>query len=586
MTSSNAGRKRLVLLLLCVIVGLLAGLASVAMHELAARLTHAREALDAEHPLRSMWLAPLFPAVGILGCVVFAKVFFRRRGYDRSLGTAIRAVRHRVSSKLPSYHAFTHILTSGFAVGMGISAGMEAPSAITGAAIGSKVGRFFKQPRETASLLLCAGAAAGIGAIFQAPLAGALFACEVLLPGVSASMLVPLLISAASGMAVSLFFSTHGPFPTVEYQWSLHNVWAYLSLGLLCALCSWGMISANTAIGRLAGRVKNDWLRGLTGCLILGIVLPLFPALSGQGYDFIGSLLLNMPAELPTGIFPSGAAGNLGQLITMTVLLMLLKPAVSMISLQSGGDGGMFGPSLTTGAFLGYAFYLVLNAAGITGVPAINCVAAGMAGVLAGVMHAPLTGLFLIAEILHSYTMMLPLMFVVAISAGISKFITRKNLYMTSLKSKGEDDDDVETLDELEKLPVREFADTGYSTVRTSDTFQSLLNVMMSTHQTIFPVLDRKGLLMGVVDEGDIRPLIAETGSHWSQPVEDIMSPPPCAIQETTPIGKVAEMFEQRTEDIFPLVDVNGKFTAMISRTQILDNYRHYIYSKLWVDNQ
>ncbi|MBO7742094.1 MAG: chloride channel protein, partial [Victivallales bacterium] len=235
-------------------------------------------------------------------------------------------------------------------------------------------------------------------------------------------------------------------------------------------------------------------------------------------------------------------------------------------------------------AFLGYAFSLFLHSIGITDVSPISCVAAGMAGVLAGVMHAPLTGLFLIAELLHSYTMMLPLMFVVAISAGFSKFFARKNLYMTTLKST--EDDDVDTLEELEKIPVSEYAETGYCTVLTTDSFQSLLNVMMNTRQGIFPVLDRKGLLMGIVDEGDIRPLIAESGSHWKSPVEELMSPPPCVIQQSTPIGKVAELFETRSENLLPLVDEHGKFTAMISRSHLLDNYRHYIYSKMWVDNQ
>ena len=573
----HADALRIAMLSLCLIVGALSGVTAVLMHELANLCRVFCQWVVNQSGVAVPWVAPALPAVGIFLCIIFLEIFFRHRRYEISLWPAIREAR-QMGKKIHSYHTFCHILTSGVAVGMGISAGMEAPSALTGAAIGDGLGRRMGLSAESRTLLLCAGASAGIGAIFNAPLTGALFACEVLLPSSSAVLLIPLLIAAASGAVVSQLCHLAVNFPNIDYTWRMGNLWIYAVIGLTSGAFAAMVIKSAKMVARVAGKIPGGrWGRGLLGSVVLYGAFLLLPALSGQGFNFIASLLSNHIGDLPDGMLFFSTAGNAALLILMLLVLALLKPIASLFSTASGGDGGMFAPSLVTGCFLGGFFYLVLQQLNITTIPALNCMAAGMAGMLAGVMHAPLTGMFLIAEMLRGYGLFVPLMVVVALATFVSKMLNGNNLYFAvanSLKSRAKALPP--TLDDQEMTKIGDLADQHYYTLSQDDSFRNMLKTLMISRQSVFPVLDATGRLIGMVSERHLRPYILDTRLYDQLIVDDFMGPLPPLLPDTATVGEAARVFDQSNAEVIAVTH-NGRFQGILSKAHLLENYRRLL---------
>lgn len=580
------GPQHVQLLVLCVAVGLLSGLGAVLMHYLAYWLSGVVETSWWCGGSGARWLRPAIPLVGIFFCVALTRLLFRRRGYNKSLWPVIREARNP-SHGIPAYHMFSHIITAGISVGLGISAGMEAPSALTGAAIGGNIGRRLRLPAQNTRLLLCAGAAAAIGAIFNAPMAGTLFACEVLLPGFNGVMLIPLLIASACGTIVTYYFNVTSGFPAGSYSWQMRFIWQYALIGLCSGLCAVMVIRMSCAAAKLAERVKNLWLRALIGGLFVYLLFLILPALGGQGYNFIAALQQEMPWMLPSGVLPLPSHQNIALLFAMMLLLTLLKPLASLLSLNAGGDGGMFGPSLCTGAFLGYLFFLGLQLLGVEGIPAVNCVAAGMAGVLAGVMHAPLTGLFLTTELLGGFELFVPLMVVVALASFVSRIAAKRNLYaagaaaVNSLPAVA--GVAASSLDELEQTRVSDLAECNYFVLSPGDTFLGMLKLMMKTQQSCFPVVNAQGILVGMIEEKHIRPYILNAKLYKALIVDDFMGPIRHRLNADDTVTEAVELFDRTSTEKIPVVR-DGRFIGMLSRTHLIDNYRRYLNTHEWLD--
>ncbi len=579
----HGNSRRALVLALCLLIGAMAGLASVAMHGIAVWCGGLQARWMGRLDGATAWLSPLPAVAAILLCIAFARLFFRKSGYEKSLWPAIREARSGHGGLKP-YNAFTHILTSGLCVGMGISAGMEAPSALTGAAIGVNAGRALGLSRDTNRLFLCAGAAGGIAAIFNAPLAGTLFVCEVLLPNVNAVLLIPLLAAAAAGSVVANAFGLTLSFPSITYAWRLENLGFYLLIGAVCGLTAAGVIRLNCLFARLSGGpLRAPWTRGLAFCALLYLAFIAFPLLRGQGYGFISTILQHDTDALPTGLLPDGCTQLPGTALLLAATVVLLKPAASMLSLYAGGDGGMFGPSLVTGAFLGYFFNILLNLLNLTGFPMINCVVAGMAGVLSGVMHAPLTGLFLIAEMVGGYRLFVPLMLVVSMATFVSRLLTRGNLYASVVidaaerqGAKPDDDGTSASLTELEETHVGELADRRYLTLEATDSFRRLLHVLLHSRQAVFPVVDASGALVGLVREQHIRPHVLDARLYDTLIVDDLMGPPPPSLPEEAPVREANTLFDHSHEPFLPITR-KGKFLGMLSREHLMENYRQFI---------
>ncbi|MBO5723910.1 MAG: chloride channel protein, partial [Lentisphaeria bacterium] len=310
------------ILVLCVSAGVISGLSAVLLKT----FTHSWHDLLYGAVSRlpgAVWIYPALPALGIFLCIVTVKLFFHKRPYEKSLAGVITATTNGTSD-LPRSKMFSHIITSGLAVGAGASAGLEAPIALTGSAIGSNLAKLFHLGRESRTLLLACGGGAGISAIFNSPVAGALFACEILLPSFSIPALVPLLMASASAAVVSELCNSHSAVIQLNTGWTVENVPCYILIGIGSGVISAFMIKFSVSLAHLAERYSNVWLRGLYGCAVLYIFFLLFPALKGEGYSFIGDLIRGNESTITRGVMQPLFADH-WSIIALIGVLVLLK---------------------------------------------------------------------------------------------------------------------------------------------------------------------------------------------------------------------------------------------------------------------
>ena len=564
------------IILLSVLVGLLSGVAGALMKAV-------------EHGVRSLvrlipdapwavWVLPATPALGVFFCIFVTQVIMRGR-YERGLAGVIMSVKNRTGT-LPLHKVFSHIVTCGVSVGTGVSAGMEAPVAQTGAAIGSNVARSLLLNHENRILLLACGGAAGISAMFNTPVAGAFFAMEILLPKTSSAIpaIIPLILSSATALLVSQQIYPPRPYDFDLLQWNMRALPYYVILGAAAGLVSVFVIKMYTRISKRFGRVRNPWVKGLIGSAILYLAILLFPALRGEGYPFINRLL-DEPEAL-YGASPLAAVfSNPWVFLLLTFLLVFLKAMTSISSLESGADGGIFAPSMFIGAFLGYSISKFIHMAGLVWggyVSEMNFLAIGMGGVLAGVMHAPLTGIFLIAELTGGYKLFIPLMIVSALSTFVCRKLCTHNVYKTMILVHGGDPDGTRDGDALTRAIPDDLIEKDYLPLAETDSMRSVLNSVMKTHQNVFPVLDRDGRLAGIVTLDDIRHYLLETSLYDVALVFDIMRPPEAVLKPGDTLGRAINLFEKHHETAIPVVR-GCAYIGFVTKDRVLDRYRYLI---------
>ena len=341
---------RTYLLFLSILTGIISGLLAVFLKYATKSVHRYTVSYASEHPSQ-LWLLPLLPLLGIFACVFLVRLFMQNKPYEKSL-TAVIKTSADGSSQLPFYHTFAHLITTSLSVGTGISAGLEAPIVLTGSAVGANLGKRLKISSESRTLLISCGGAAGIAAAFNSPVAGILFAGEVLLPSFSTSALVPLLLASASGSIVAHFFYTGETFIQFNAQWQAVNIPFYLLIGLCCGIFSAYTIKINTLVTKYLSSKENVWLKAVLGATLLYPMFFFLPALLGEGYTFINALALGDSDALLKNTVLEGILNYKASLLPMFMLILcLLKPLASAVSLESGGDGGIFGPSLCLGAF-------------------------------------------------------------------------------------------------------------------------------------------------------------------------------------------------------------------------------------------
>lgn len=565
------------ILLLCVIVGVMSGFCAVMLkvftHEWHQYLYGAACRLPG-----AVWILPALPAVGIFLCIILVKLFFHKEPYEKSLAGVISSTTNGTGD-LPRSKMFSHILTSGIAVGAGASAGLEAPIALTGSAIGSNVAKWFRLDRESRILLLACGGGAGISAIFNSPVAGALFACEILLPAFSIPALVPLLMASAAAAVVSELCNSCNPFIQLNADWTVTNVPWYVFIGIAAGLLSAFVIRTSVTVAKRAEKQKNVWLKGLYGCVILYLIFLLLPALKGEGYSFIMDLIRGKENTLPDNGVLAFLFRNPWSLIVLTVVLMFAKPFVSALSVESGGDGGIFGPSLFTGAFLGCAISKFLNLTGIAVIDPVNCIAVGMGGVLAGVMHAPLTGMFLIAELTGGYRLFVPLMIVVSLSSFISKRLVKHNVYKSMIAMKGGTPEQRSDEVMLTGTRIRDMVETDYIAVHENDTLRSLLRTVMQSSRNIFPVVNQHGRLVGIVRVENIRKLLFNSELYDMILVYDVMTETGPVLDSNDSLNDAVILFDSFRLWNLPVTE-KGRYLGFVSKVGVYDNYRRMLREK------
>ena len=554
-----------------ILVGLSSGLAGVSLKY----FVHSIERLVTYYSIRfdEFLVFALFPLVGIFLTVVYVKYFLKR---DLQKGTA--EIVHTIikkSSKISPQTMYSHLITSGLTVGFGGSMGLESPMVTTGAAIGSNYGRTYNLSYKDRTILLACGAAAGIGAAFNSPIAGVLFAVEVLLTDISAAALIPLIISAACGALLSKIILQEDALLsfTLQEPFNYNNVPYYILLGLFAGFLSLYYARVFSWVDLKIKSVSNMWGRVLVGGFMLFVLLIFFPPLFGEGYESIKSLSLLQPGQLTQVSVVNHLITNDFHLLIFLGLMMFLKTVAAAITTGSGGNGGSFAPSLFVGAYLGFVFARFVNLLGFGKIPETNFTLVAMAGILSGVFYAPLTAIFLIAEITGGYDLMIPLMIVSALRVTVAKYFEplsmegKKLSHMLNLSMEDRD----RFL--LSKLDLTTLIETNFSVVRPDDTLQTMIKVISESSRNTFPVVNDQNELLGLVHMDSIRNIIFNPENHGNATVRQLMAKPAAIIKLNENLHTVLKKFDDTNQWNLPVVG-DKKYLGFLSKSSILTKYR------------
>lgn len=539
--------------ILSLVTGILCGLAAVLLKVCIRAIHHGLNFLVGD----ANWLFLILPGVGMLLSFLIVRYIVRD-----NIGHGVTKVLQAVSkneSKIKRHNIFSSMVTSALTIGFGGSVGAEAPIVYTGAAIGSNLGRYMGLSYRGMTLLLGCGAAGAVAGIFNAPLAGVLFTLEILLFNLSMSSLLPLLLSSVSATMVSyLILGQETHFACTLVPFSMRNIPFYLVLGAFCGFCSLYFIKMTLWLEDGFGKMKNPWLRWVVCAAGLGLLIFLFPPLYGEGYDDVG-LLLNGQAEGAVWFF---------------ALILFLKVFAMTFTNAGGGVGGTFGPTLFVGAIAGYVLATVFNLVSPHNVPVPNFVLVGMAGLMAGVMQAPMTAIFLIAEISGGYELLMPLILTAAFSYGTTRIFERYSIYTKRIAQTGEllthdSDQAVLTL-----LKTDSLVETDFTPVRIDDTLGALVDAVAVSRRNIFPVLDAKKQFQGYVDLSDIRRDMFRTDLYGTAHVYNYMRSAPEYVYPDEPMDSVMRKFGKTGAWNLPVVDHERHYLGFVSKSKIFNAYR------------
>jgi CIC family chloride channel protein len=518
----------------------------------------------------------LFPIIGILLTVFVIKKFL-----DGSIEKGSSRILYAVAKKggiVPKKQMYAQIITSSLTVGLGGSAGLESPIVITGAAFGSNFAQKYKLSQKDRILLLACGVAAGIGAAFNAPIAGVLFAIEVVLTDVSIAAFIPIIISAATGALVSKILLSQDVLLSFEQEeaFNFHNTPYYILLGILAGLVSVYHARNFRKVEHFFNRFRNNtYKKALFGASILAILIFFFPTLFGEGYESMKTLTTVHPEELLENTLLESYKSNEWILLGFVGLIVVLKSFATGLTLGSGGNGGNFAPSLFVGSYLGFFVAKFMDLTNINShLPITNFTIVGMAGILSGLFHAPLTAIFLIGEITGGYDLMVPLMIVSSISFAVSKQFENHSMDVKALADKGEvftSDKDKNILQSIDFLKLIE---TDVNSFSLEKSLQNLVEQLTNPKQQLIPILDEKNKLVGVIDFEQIRPILLNSYRLKFTMINEVLTQPKEIIHHDDGMEIIMEKFETSNETILP-VTKNGKFFGLISKINLLEAYRN-----------
>lgn len=530
--------------------------------------------------LKLSFINSVLPIIGIL-----LTVFVVRRILGGTIEKGTSQILYAVAKKagiIPRKQMYAQIITSSLTVGLGGSAGLESPIVITGAAFGSNYAQQYRLGYRERTLLIGCGVAAGIAAAFNAPIAGVLFAIEVLLVDVSISAFTPIMISAATGALVSAIVLDENILLKFKMQqtFDYHNIPFYVLLGVFTGLISIFYSRNFQRTEHFFSRLRfSPYKKAFVGASILALLIFAFPTLFGEGYESIKALSESDPGQLlENTLFSEFRHSNIA-LLLFVGLTMTLKAFATGITLGSGGNGGNFAPSLFLGSYAGFFFSRLLNLAGFN-LPVSNFTMVGMAGILSGLFHAPLTAIFLIAEITGGYDLMIPLMMVSSISFAISKRFEKHSLDVKNLAKKGHAFTSNKDANILSTLETDTIIQTDYITISPDENLEKLVDLISHSNQVIFAVVDKENQLLGIVYFNDVREIIFSSFKVKYTPVKEIMSQPVAIVYQNDTMEMVMNKFENSRTAYLPVLK-NGKYYGFISKAAALEAYREKLKSMI-----
>lgn len=571
-------KDRQFILILSFIVGICTALAAYVLKFL---VEYIKEFLtDNFDSTGANWLYLVYPVIGIFLTSLFIRKIVRD---DISHGvTKILYAISRRQSRIKRHNVWSSICASAITIGFGGSVGAEAPIVLTGSAIGSNLGSIFRMDHKTLMLLVGCGAAGAVSGIFKAPIAGLVFTLEVLMIDLTMASLLPLLITSVTAASLSYVLTgTESMFYFhLDYPFAMERVPYAIALGVFCGLVAWYFTCSMNWIENIFRRYSNPYVKFVIGGTMLSILIFLFPPLYGEGYDTI-SLLLNgtTSADWDTVMNNSLFYGHGHLLVIYLLLIILFKVFASSATNGGGGCGGIFAPSLFLGCIAGFVFSYVCNEfhIGNTYIPEKNFALMGMAGLMSGVMHAPLTGVFLIAELTGGYALFLPLM-IVSVCAYLTIIIFEPHsIYSMRLAKKGElvthhKDKAVLTLMNMESV-----IETDFQVVRPDMDLGEMVKAISQSGRNLFPVVDVNDRLLGIVVLNDIRNIIFRQELYHRYHVENFMAAPKACIKITDSMEEVMRKFDDTGAWNLPVVDEEGKYKGIVSKSKMLTTYRQVL---------
>ena len=520
------------------------------------------------------FIKSVFPIIGIVLTVFVVKKILGGT-IEKGTSQILFAVAKK-ASVIPKKQMYAQIITSSLTVGLGGSAGLESPIVITGAAFGSNYAQKYKLSYKDRTILIGCGVAAGIGAAFNAPIAGVLFAIEVILVDVSIAAFTPIMIAAATGALTSAIALDESILLSFKQQqnFDFHNTPYYISLGLLTGFMSVYYTRNFQKTESFFSRLKlNSYQKAVFGATILAIIIFFFPTLFGEGYESIKILSENDPGKILENTLFSDYRNNNWVLLLFVGATMMLKVFATGITIGSGGNGGNFAPSLFLGSYVGFVFSKLINLIGLTKLPVSNFTLVGMAGILSGLFHAPLTGIFLIAEITGGYNLMIPLMIVSSISFAVSKRFEKHSLDVKKLAKKGHAFTSNKDTNILSSMDINTIIQSDLLTISASENLEKLVDLISHSNQVIFAVINTDKELLGIVHFNDIREIIFSNFKVKYTFVKDIMTQPAAVIYPTDAMETVMNKFETTQVAYLPVLK-NGKYFGFISKALALEIYR------------
>ncbi|MBN1252695.1 MAG: chloride channel protein [Bacteroidales bacterium] len=564
------------LMILSLITGLGSGIAAVIIFNLVHLIKSILQKGSSNEYFRLLHI--VYPVVGIFLAVIFIKFVIKQR-----VGHGIPSVLYAISKNhgyISAHNMFSSIITSALTVGFGGSVGLEGPTVATGGAIGSNLGKLLHLTYKHRILLLGCASAGAMAAIFKAPIAAIVFAFEVIMIDLTTASIVPILIAAASGTLTSYFFLGQNVIYPIDIvaKFEFSDLPFYILLGIFAGLVSVYFTRTYMFIGRLFDKIKHSYNKLLIGGFSLGIIILLFPSLYGDGYEAVNQAMHGEYNYLFTDSYFSGLSESLIVTFILIGAVILLKVIATSITFGSGGIGGIFAPTLFMGANLGLLFANFLKHIGFKDISVSNYVLVGMGGLIAGVLHAPLTGLFLIADLTQGYELFMPLMITATISYVTIKYFEANNVYTIQLAKRKELLTHHADKNALSFMKVHKMIETDFVPVDKDGTLGDLVDAVSKSPRNIFPIIDEDRNFLGIVSLNDIRNIMFKPEEYDKVFVKDLMYIPTNSVKLDDTMEDVAHKIQHSGKfNIVVLED--GKYLGFISRANVFSNYRRILKS-------
>lgn len=569
--------------ILAIIIGVASGLAAVLLKFLIGTISGLVNSVTEASQANYYYL--VFPIIGIFLTGIYVR-YVVRDNISHGVTRVLYAIAQK-KSRLKFYNMYASLASSSVTIGCGGSVGAEGPIVFTGAAIGSNLGQAFRLSPHMLMMLVGCGAAAGISGIFKAPIAGVLFTVEVLMLDLTAGSVMPLIMASVAGATVSYVFTGYNVefFFTQSEMFYTSRIPYVVLLGVFCGLVSVYFTKMIEVMERMFGRISRPRYRFFLGSILLSVLIFVFPPLFGEGYESINYLLNGHVEQIFNNSLFYGMRSSVGATLLLVGALCFMKVFATSATNGGGGVGGTFAPSLYVGCMAGFLFAYAVNSLGIVDptmpLSTKNFALVGMAGVMAGVMHAPLMAIFLTAEMTGGYSLFLPLLIVAAISYGTSRIFSNYSIYTKRLALQGELLTHQKDKTVLTLLKMDSVIETDFIPVHPDMSLKEMVDVISKSKRNLFPVTDDDGQLLGIVLLDDIRNIMFRPDLYRRMHVKRFMSMPPAKVELGTPMDQVMKMFDNTGAWNLPVVE-EGRYVGFVSKSKIFNSYRqvlkHYSY--------